>query len=393
MIRAGTRPWASLLAATLVGLPLGSIYAFSVFLKPLEQLLGVTRSELSIVFGTATVCYTIGANITPYLFGRLSAPILLLIAGAISGSGMLLASQASSIVELAIGYGLLFGIGGGLSFCVVQQCVNLLVRTNQGLVNGYLISLFPLGAMLAAPIFGWGIELIGVRQTLLAVGAMLAAAGVLGFALTHLSGVRLSDAAITGKDGGSYRISNPASFWKVFFVFFFAAAAGLTMLSQAAGIVLAYGGTTAAALAATTVITAAIAAARITGGWLVDRFPIPYVAVGAQLIALAGAVLLTFYPTVAVCVVAINMIGVGYGLISGVMAGSIATYWQRNEYGRIASRMYVAWCIAAISLPIVAARLFDLTGGYHMAIMLAGGCNLLAILVGSSLPRRNKVAA
>ena len=390
-IRAGTRPWASLLAATLVGLPLGSIYAFSVFLKPLEQLLGITRSEMSIVFGIATVCYTVGANITPYLFGRLPAPILLLLAGAISGSGMVLASQASSIIDLAVGYGLLFGIGGGLSFCVVQQCVNLLVRTNQGLVNGYLISLFPLGAMVAAPVFGWGIELLGVRLTLLAVGAVLALTGLIGFALIQLSGVRLSDAAITGKSGGSYRISNPASFWKVFFVFFFAAAAGLTMLSQAAGIVQAYGGTTAAALAATTVITASIAAARITGGWLVDRYPIPYVAVGAQIIALTGAILLTLYPSVFVCILAINMIGVGYGLISGVMAGSIAAYWQRNEYGRIASRMYVAWCIAAISLPIVAARFFDLTGGYHMAILLAGGCNLMAIFVGSTLPRRNRM--
>jgi hypothetical protein len=74
------------------------------------------------------------------------------------------------------------------------------------------------------------------------------------------------------------------------------------------------------------------------------------------------------------------------------MAGSVAAYWDAASYGRVASRMYAAWCIAAISLPVVAARLFDLTGGYHTAIMLAGACNLGAVLVGATLPRKEAFA-
>jgi MFS family permease len=383
------RPWAAVAAATLVGLPLGSIYAFSVFLKPLEALLGASRSELSIVFGLSTICYTVGANIVPSLFGRVAAPVLLLIAAAISAGGMALAAQAGTVAELALGYGALFGIGSGSAFCVVQQCVNLLVQRNRGLVNGYLISLFPLGAMAAAQLCGLGIEAIGVRWTLAAVGLALAATGLAGLLLVQASGVRLADASAGGSTGGRFVLTEKASFWKVFTVFFLAAAAGLTMLSQAAGIVQAYGGSKEVALAATTVITAAIASARIAGGWLVDRLPIPRVAAGAQCLALAGAVLLTLYPTAAVCVVAINMIGVGYGLISGVMAGAISAYWDRGAYGRIASRMYFAWCVAAISLPVVAALLFDITGGYGTAIIIAGLCNLLAIMVGALLPRRS----
>ncbi|MFM9942080.1 MAG: MFS transporter [Hyphomicrobiaceae bacterium] len=388
--RRRSRPWASVLAATLVGLPLGSIYAFSVFLTPLETLLDAKRSELSLVFGLSTVCYTLGALITPTLFGRLPAPVLILIAGSISGLGMLLASQARHATEMAVGYGGLFGIGSGIAFCTIVQCVNLLVQRNKGLVNGYLISLFPLGAMLAAPLSEWGIQLIGVRETLMATGGALFATSLIGALLAILSGVRLADAAPKGP-GSGFKLTQKSSFWKLFLTFFLAAAAGLTMLSQAAGIVRAYGGAPAVAVAATTAITAAIATARITGGFLVDRFPIPYVAACAQLLALSGAVLLAVYPSVTMCIVGINMIGIGYGLISGVMAGSIAAYWEPGAYGRISSRMYGAWCIAAISLPVIAARLFDLTGGYHTAIMLAGACNLLSMVVGSQLPRRPKV--
>lgn len=379
------------MAATVVGLPLGAIYAFSVFLKPLEQLLGVSRSELSLVFGFSAVAYTAGAIATPTLFGRLSAPVLLVIAGVISGGGMVLSGVATGTYQLVLGYGALFGLGSGIGFCTFVQCVNLLVRRGKGVVNGYLLSLLPLGAMMAAPLSEWGIGAIGVRQTLMATGAVLAGTSVIGAVLVALSGARLGDAVPKGA-GGKFVLTNKASFWKVFMTFFLAAAAGLTMLSQAAGIVQAYGATTAVAVAATTGITAAIAAARISGGLLVDWFPIPRVAVGAQLLALAGAILLTVFPSVTMCVVAIIMIGIGYGLISGVMAGSVAAYWDAASYGRVASRMYAAWCIAAISLPVIAARLFDLTGGYHTAIMLAGACNLGSVLVGATLPRKEAIA-
>jgi len=51
----GQRSIAALLAATVVNLPFGTLYAFSVFLKPMEALLGATRAEMSFVFGLATV--------------------------------------------------------------------------------------------------------------------------------------------------------------------------------------------------------------------------------------------------------------------------------------------------------------------------------------------------
>ena len=47
------RLWAALLAATLMNLPLGSVYSFSVLLRPIEQELAIPRSALSLVFGLA----------------------------------------------------------------------------------------------------------------------------------------------------------------------------------------------------------------------------------------------------------------------------------------------------------------------------------------------------
>jgi hypothetical protein len=73
-------------------------------------------------------------------------------------------------------------------------------------------------------------------------------------------------------------------------------------------------------------------------------------------------------------------------VISGLTAAAVAVYWRRALYGRMASRIYIAWCAAAIILPIVAGRLFDLTQSYGTAILIAGGGNVLGVVVALGLP-------
>jgi MFS transporter, OFA family, oxalate/formate antiporter len=149
----------------------------------------------------------------------------------------------------------------------------------------------------------------------------------------------------------------------------------------------AYGGATVIAVGATTFITGAVGAARIAGGWLVDRFAIPQVAIGAHVFSLLGAVILSIWPGPIVAVPALSMIGIGYGIVSGLTAAAIARYWHRNAFGRIAGRLYVAWCAAAISLPVLAGWLYDLTQGYRAAVLIAAAVNLLGMWVAARLPR------
>jgi MFS family permease len=173
-------------------------------------------------------------------------------------------------------------------------------------------------------------------------------------------------------------------------VFFLAATAGLMVMSQAAGIILAYGGTTALALGATSAITGAVAAARLAGGWLVDHFSVPRVAAGAHLWSLAGALALTLWAGPVAALPALAMIGMGYGFISGLTAAAIAQYWPRNAFGLIASRLYIAWCVAAIGLPVVAGLLYDRTQGYGGAVLIAAGVNVLGALLALGLPPRSR---
>jgi len=260
------------------------------------------------------------------------------------------------------------------------------VTRRQGLVNGYIVSLLPTGAMIAAPMFGWGIRGFGVRATLAGFAGVLALTGLASAWLVARTPVAVSadPGSVTLGEGERRR----AVFWRLSIVFFLAASAGLMVLSQAAGIIAAYGGAAALAVYGTTFITATIAGARLGGGWMVDWLAIPTVAAGAHAVALAGNVALTLWPGPLVSVFSLALVGMGYGVISGVTAAAVGVYWRRAVYGRVASRVYLAWSAAAIVLPIIAGRLFDVTHGYGTAVLIAAGANVLGVLVSLGLPRR-----
>jgi MFS family permease len=237
--------------------------------------------------------------------------------------------------------------------------------------------------MLGAPAFGWSIGAFGVRPTLAGLGVVVLAACAIAAALLRAASIQMHDASASEADGG--RLGR--TFFLLTAVFFLAAAAGLTVLSQAAAIVQAYGGGAALAVGATTFITGAVGAARITGGWLVDHFAAARVGVGAHACSLAGAVTLTLIPTPVSAAFALGLIGIGYGIVSGLAAGAIGQYWHKNQFGHVASRLYIAWCAAAISLPVIAGALFDRTGSYASAVWVAAGINVLGMLVARMLPR------
>ncbi|MCX7375741.1 MAG: MFS transporter [Alphaproteobacteria bacterium] len=378
------RLWAALLAATLLNLPLGSVYSFSVFLRPIEQELAIPRSALSLVFGLATVGFTVGSVGAAFLFRVASAPWLVVGAAVVAAGGIALASMAHGLPLLLFGYGVVFGTGGGVAYILLQQGVNMLVRRRQGLVNGYIVSLYPLGAMIATPAFHWCNEAFGWRTTLAGLAAVLVVCGAAAALLARHGGARLVAPAETAVAPGKLGLT----FVKLSATFFLAASAGLMVLSQAREIVAAYGGAVGLAVAATTGITAAIAAARLGGGWLVDRFAVPQVMCGAHALALCGSVLLTLFPSPLTAVIGLGMVGMGYGFISGATAGGIGIYWRPADFGRVAGRTYIAWCLAAVGLPVLAGYLFDMTRGYGAAMLIAAAANLAGMAMALSLPRR-----
>ena len=143
------RLWAALLAATLMNLPLGSVYAFSVLLRPIEQELAKVRAPLC---RSSSVSQRWASR-----WGSVSAAFLYRAApragpGAAERAGGRRrprdGGDASQEAQLLLGYGIVFGTGGVCPTSSAAEREHAGAAT-PGLVNGYFVSLYPMGAMLA----------------------------------------------------------------------------------------------------------------------------------------------------------------------------------------------------------------------------------------------------
>jgi hypothetical protein len=52
-----------------------------------------------------------------------------------------------------------------------------------------------------------------------------------------------------------------------------------------------------------------------------------------------------------------------------------------------ARRTYLAWCLAAVSLPVLAGYLFDMTRAYGPAVLIAAGANVAGMAMALTMPR------
>ncbi len=377
------RRYLALAAAAAFNPALGSLYAWSIFLAPLERELEVPRSALSGVFSVAVVCFTLGMSLAPAAYRWLATPALIAVAALLCAAGLGLAAWAPDIVVLGLGYGVLFGLGAGFGYSVMLQAVNLVLPRRRGLANGFGIGLFALGSILCAPAFGWAVEAHGVAATLAAMAALFA---VLAVAVATLLGA----SAVSVQSAASLRMSGDhghgaALFWVIWVGFLLGAGAGLMAISPAAGMVAAYGGTPTLAVLGVTLVGAGNGGGRLAGDWLCDHLPIRRIVMGAHLIS--GTALL-----------ALALVGLSYGLLSGgLLSGAypaaLGFCYGVDNYGRMLGRLITAWGVAGLLAPWLAGAVFDATGGYRPALVLACAAAVVAFLVSIALPRQRAQAA
>ena len=131
------KPGSAIAAALLFNPMLGSLYAWSVFLGPLEAELGVLRSEISTVFGVAIFSLTAGVVCAPMANSRVPTALLLIVATLLCVGGLLISAEVNSVLMLTVSYGGLFGFGTGFGYSVTLQLINRALADCRGLANDW----------------------------------------------------------------------------------------------------------------------------------------------------------------------------------------------------------------------------------------------------------------
>ena len=105
--------WWPVIGGILLNLALGSLYAWSVFVQPLEREFGWKRADTSWVYTIAIVVFALTFVIAGRIQDLKGPKLCALLGGLLVSAGFFLSSYASSLLFLYTTFGVIVGLGNG----------------------------------------------------------------------------------------------------------------------------------------------------------------------------------------------------------------------------------------------------------------------------------------
>ena len=166
--------WIIVVAAVVMQLSLGSVYAWSVFVTPLinaHKSQHWSNTEVTLTFTIAIAVLGIGAAIGGFWMDRVGPRFVATVAGVCYGIGVLLAGfSGDSLPILYATYGVLGGLGMGLGYIVPVATLVKWFPDKRGVVTGLAVMGFGGGAVITSPVATALIGSVGVSQTFITLG-------------------------------------------------------------------------------------------------------------------------------------------------------------------------------------------------------------------------------
>lgn len=163
--------WLLVALGMAINLCLGSIYSWSVFVKPLTEYftgtLGqqVTASDILLPFSVFLAFFAIAMPFTGKYIEQYGPRNVTIVGGILTGLGWLLASFATSVPMLYVVYGIIGGIGVGIAYGVPVAVSARWFPDRRGFAVGLTVLGFGFSALITANLAGYFIGAYGVMNT------------------------------------------------------------------------------------------------------------------------------------------------------------------------------------------------------------------------------------
>ena len=390
---------------------LGTVYAWSVYTRPLQRAFGWSSAEATAPFSVAILFLGIGAVLGGRWQDRAGPRRVALVGALLWGAGNLLAGLGTArfgVVWLCLAYGLLGGLGLGLGYVTPVAAVTKWFPERRGLAGGLVVGGFGLGAFGYAhllrllPAFAGGTAAPAGDALLRAftlsglVFAVVGGAGALvlrnpphgpgaGAAPAPTAGRAPAAAGATvaaGPDFSPGELWRLPAFWAAFAMLFLNVTAGILFISNAVPILQELTGVPAAAAAATYgTIALANAAGRFLWGAVSDRIGRRAAFAAIYLVQVAVFLSVTRFHAIGVVASLFAVVLLCYGGGFGVMPSLVADWFGTRHLGMNYGQVLLAWSAAGVAGPALVALVKDRTGSYEGALPVTAALLAVATLL------------
>ncbi len=396
--------WVIASAAVLVQLALGSVYAWSVFLKPVTAVFyGTTTSHVTkaqtgttnLTFSIVLLSLGVTAAFGGYFQIRFGPRVVATVGGILYGLGIILAgliAPTHNLVLLYLTYGVLAGIGSGLAYIVPLAMLLRWFPDRRGFITGLAVAGFGLGALLIAqtvpPLLSP--KSLGVSHTLIYLGSIYLLVIVLATQLFRKAPDNYApagwtppseqQAARTTRDFTLGEALRDPKWYILWLTLAFNVTAGAAVISVASPLAQQFTGVSAITAAIiVSVISIFNGAGRLVWAWLSDAIGRPFTFFAlliVQFFALLGLAQIGL-GSFGLLLIPASIIGLCYGGGFGTMPAFAADFFGAKNSGMIYGAMLTAWSAGGIIGPILISSLEYRLALYVLAVI---------VIIGAALP-------
>ena len=384
--------WWRIAGGLSMNLALGAVYAWSIFVAPLEKEFGWKRADTSLVF--TILVFTFG--LTFILAGRLQdklGPFRISVIGAVANAlGFFMCAYTTTQGWMFFWLGVVAATGQGFGYSTPIPVMAKWFPDRRGLAVGLAVAGYGGGSAIFGPLGGnWLIPTYGWRSTFTTFGIIFFVMGIVasfllknppaGYKPAGWTPAPAAKAAGTTYEFAPGEVLKTPAFYYMWIAYALGTSAGLMVISQLVPFAKSVGHPI--ALATTAIFVGALgnASGRILSGWMSDglgRLNVLRLMIGLS--AVAMPILYATGTNATMLFVMIFAVYWGYGTQLSVNASTTSDFWGTKNAGVNYGLLFTAWGVAGIIGPRIGGVLFDKYKNYQAAFTTAAVLCVVALI-------------
>lgn len=382
--------WWRVVGALLMNLSLGSLYAWSIFVAPLEKEFGWNRAQTSWIFTVAIFVFGLSFVLAGRLQDKLG-PFVISVIGAIAlAAAFILASFTTTLTWSIATLGVILGIGNGFGYATPIPVLSKWFPDKRGLAVGFAVAGYGAGSALIG-LFGPGLlKTYGWRGTFVALGltyfvSCLIAAFLLknpipGWKPAGWTPAPASKVTATTYDYAPGEMVRTRQFPLMWIAYCLGASAGLMTISQLIPFAKSVGLPATAATFALLIAAIGNATGRILSGAISDkigrlqtlRLMIFISALSMPIVANVKNLTLVYFMIIVVYYC--------FGTLLSVFPSTTADFFGTKNLGINYGWVFTAYAVAGIVGPMIGGYMFKTYSNYTVAFYAAGVLAVIAFI-------------
>jgi OFA family oxalate/formate antiporter-like MFS transporter len=368
-----------------MNLALGTLYAWSIFVAPLEKEFGWKRANTSTVFGIAVIVFALSFVVAGRLQDKFGPFKISLIGGILVSLGFFLCSYTHTLMWLYICFGVIGGLGNGFGYATPIPVMAKWFPDKRGLAVGLAVGGYGGGSAIFGPLANlklipaYGVhttfQILGVIFLVMTiVGAFLLKNPPAGYKPAGWTPATVSKAAATTYDFSASEVLRTPTFYLMWVAYCLGSLAGLMVISQLVPFAKSVK-IPGEALQTLTIFVGAVANAsgRILSGWISDalgRLNVLRLMIAVSMIAMP--ILYLVGGNVTLLYMVVFIVYWCYGTQLSVNAATAADFWGTKNAGINYGMLFTAWGVAGYFGAKLGGTMFDKYHNYQMAFYTAG---------------------